>query len=294
MITVNQQPTLKKVEPAFGSSIVLRNFSENAPSEGIGWHFHPEIELVYIEEGEGKRHIGNHMSNYDNGDLLVIGSNVPHYGFKSYTKEEGKEIVLQVHESCFGVGFLDMVELSSIKKLFSQAQLGLSFHSDTKREVGRRLKEMFYMSSFERIIELIKIFHILSLSDQYNSLDAKGKSLIVNKSDFNRIEVIYDHVRKHFAEAIHLDEVSSSINMTTPAFCRFFKRSTGKTFVQFLNEFRIAHACNLIAKDEQSISNIAFDCGFNNISNFNRAFKKITNRNPSDYKRDLNKVYVDK
>ena len=293
MIIVNQQPTLKKVEPAFGSSIVLRNFSENASSEGIGWHFHPEIELVYIEEGEGKRHIGNHISNYDNGDLIIIGSNVPHYGFKSKTEEEGKEIVLQVHESCFGIGFLDMVELSSIKKLFPQAQLGLSYYGETKREVGLRLKEMFYMSSFERIIEVIKIFHILSLSDEYNSLDAGGKSLVVNKSDFNRIEVIYEYVRENFAKAIHLDEISSFTNMTIPAFCRFFKRSTGKTFVQFLNEFRIAHACNLISKDEQSISNIAFDCGFNNISNFNRAFKKITKRNPSDYKRELNKLYVD-
>jgi len=254
------------------------------------WHYHPEVELVYIEEGKGKRHIGNHISYYNEGDLIMIGSNLPHYGFASRLSGENKEVVLQINESCFGVGFLDMVETSSISDLFERSKLGISFDGNTKSEVGERLKSMFYMTSFEKILELIKILHLMSLSDEYELLNATGSSLQVTGDDNHRIDLVYDCVRSNFESKITVDQVAEQVNMSTPAFCRFFKKSTAKTFIQFLNEYRVAHACKLISEESISISEIAFQCGYQNISNFNRAFKKVTTKSPSNYRQELKRV----
>jgi len=285
-------PFLEKIEPEFGNSFVFRNFSEPLRGKKPNWHYHPEMELVYIEEGFGKRLIGNHFSYFNDGDLIMIGSNLPHYGFPSRLTGENQEIVLQIHESCFGVGFLDMVETSSIRELFERSKLGLSFSGNTKSSVGERLKSMFHMTSFEKMIELIKIFHILSLSEEFEILNASGHSITVKGNDNSRIDSIYEFVKVNFNSKISLEEVARTVNMTVPALCRFFKKSTGKTFVQFLNEYRIATACKLMSEDYDNISIIAFECGFNNLSNFNRAFRKITGKSPSQYRMDIKKVIV--
>jgi AraC-like DNA-binding protein len=283
-------PFLEKVTPEFGNSFVIRGFSETKPGFRPNWHYHPEMELVFIEEGWGKKLIGNHVSYFTDGDLILIGSNLPHYGFPSRLTGENQEIVVQIHESCFGVGFLDMVETSSIKELFERSKQGLSFYGNTKTDVGERLKSMFHMTSFEKMIELIKIFHIMSLSEEYEILNASGQTIIVKGNDNNRIDTIYEFVRQNFESKISLDEIANTVNMTVPALCRFFKKSTGKTFIQFVTEYRIAYACKLISEDYYNISSVAYDCGFNNLSNFNRSFKKITGKSPSQYRKEIKKV----
>ena len=287
-------PQLKKVEPEFGSSFVLRNFSEKLTQHKPYWHYHPELELVFIEEGSGKRHIGNHISYFNEGDLILIGSNLPHYGFSSRLSGINQEIVLQINQDCFGSDFFKMVETSSIEGLFEKAKMGLSFKGETHYEVGRRLKSMFSMTSFEKVLELLNIFHILSMDESCEILNANGLAMMVSGNDYNRIEVIYDLVRSRFASKISLDQVADAIHMTVPAFCRFFKKSTGKTFVHFLNEYRVTHACKLLIENESSILDISFDCGFNNLSNFNRAFKKVVGKSPSEYRSDMQRVILKK
>jgi len=284
------KPVLEKVEPEFGSSFVMRSFSDPKNKLRPLWHYHPELELVYIEEGRGKRHIGNHISYYEDGDLLLIGSNLPHYGFTPVLNDPNKEILIQVDEMCFGNNFLNMVETSSIQNIFDTSQLGISFHGETKAQVGQHLKAMFEMTSFQKLIELIKIFHILSLSDEHTILNVMGPSLQVKGDDNQRIDTVYEFVRDHFSKKISVDQVANEVNMTVPAFCRFFKTTTNKTFVQFLNEYRVAHACDLISTQSNSIMDIAFECGFVNLSNFNRAFKKITGKSPSAFRREKTRV----
>lgn len=287
------KPALKKVEPEFGSSFVLRNFySDPSGAQKPFWHFHPEVELAYIERGKGKRHVGNNISYFNDGDLIMIGANLPHYGCSSGLSGDNREIVAQINESCFGNGFLDMVETSSINELFERSKLGISFFGETKVQAGERLKSMFHMTSFEKLIELIKILHLMSLSDEYELLNATGMSLQVTGDDNHRIDTIYDFVRSNFDERITVDEVAVKVNMTTSAFCRFFKRSTAKTFIQFLTEYRIAHACKLISEESTSISQIALDCGFQNLSNFNRAFKNVTEKSPSQYRQEMSRIVV--
>lgn len=288
----HKKPILEKVEPEFGSSFVMRGFSDPNSLLRPLWHYHPEIELVYIAEGKGKCHIGNHLSYFTDGALLLIGSNLPHYGFAPQLDDESKEIVIQINDSCFGKRFLNMVETSSIHSIFETAQLGISFHGHTKNEIGKHLKEMLKMTSFEKLLALIKVFHILSLSKEYTILNATGASLQVQGDDHLRIDTVYEYVRNHFAKKITVDQIANEVNMTVPAFCRFFKKTTNKTFVQFLNEYRVAYACNLLSEPSSSIMDISFECGFSNLSNFNRAFKKITGKSPSSFRQEKTRVII--
>ena len=285
------QPTLKKVEPNFGSSFVLRNFSASSQSEVPKWHYHPEIEIVYIQSGEGQRHIGNHVSNFYNGDLMVIGSNLPHYGFPTRLTGNHREIVLQVNVDSFGKEFLNMVELADITRLFEQAKLGLSFHGETKRRIGECLQTMFRMNSFEKLMELITVLHDLSISKEYEILNAKGNFLHASGNDLQKIDIIYAYVHNNFRNRILLKNIADDVNMTIPALCRFFKRSTGKTIVQFTNDYRITHSCQLLCQRDDNISNIAFVCGFQNVSNYNRAFRKTTGMSPSEFRKRRTSIY---
>jgi len=265
---------LEKVEPEFGSSFVMRTFSDSSNQLRPLWHYHPELELIYIEEGSGKRHVGNHLSYFSEGELLLIGSNLPHYGFESKLNDENKEIVIQ------------------ISNIFEMAQLGISYHGKTKIVIGEHLKKMQTMAPFEKLLGLIRVFHILSTSQEYTILNATGPSLQVKGDDNLRIDKIYEYVRNNFASKISVDQVAKEVNMTVPAFCRFFKKTTNKTFVQFLTEFRVAHSCKLLSYQSQSVMEVAFECGFLNLSNFNRAFKKITGKSPSAFRQQKVRVVI--
>ncbi|MEM9547831.1 MAG: AraC family transcriptional regulator [Bacteroidota bacterium] len=287
----NLNPSLEKVEPNFGQSFTYKKFDEATLNKFPFWHFHPEMEMVYISSGSGKRHVGNHISYYKDGDLIFLGPNLPHYGFTDRFTGRGSEVVVQMRPDFLGKGFFDIPEMEAISKFFERSKGGLTFHGNIKREVGERLEEMHHMSHFERVLTLIKILNMLAKSEDYTLLNASAASLVVEHKDSLRIDKVYKHIRNHFQEeTIPLADVAELVNMTIPSFCRFFKKHTNKTFTQFVNEFRIVHATKLLHETDESIASICFDCGFNNFSHFNRHFKKITGKSPSQYRKELNPV----
>lgn len=286
-----QHPTLEKIEPSFGQSFTYKKFDKDTENKQPYWHFHPEMEMVFISSGSGKRHVGNHISYYKNGDLIFLGPNLPHYGFTDRFTGRGREIVVQLKPDFLGSAFLKSPELSAISKLFERSSGGLTFHGNIKKEVGERLEEIFHMTHFERLMTLLKILNKLAKSDEYTLLNASTASLVVEQKDSQRIDKVYKHIRNHFQEEnIPLSDVADLVNMTIPSFCRFFKKNTNKTFTQFVNEFRIVHATKLLHETDDPISAICFDCGFNNFSHFNRYFKKITGKSPSQYRKELDPV----
>ena len=281
---------LEKIEPAFGSSFTIRRFDDKEECNRPHWHFHPEYEIVYISNGRGKRHIGDHISFYDDGDLIFLGPNLPHFGFTEELFEDHVEIVVQMKEDFLGQEFLSKPEMDAIKRLFERSRQGISFPGEVKEEVGRRLKAMMKLENFNRLLELLSILQLMARTADYKSLNASGFALEVNAQDQKRIEAVYDYVENNFQEDVNLDEAASRVNMTVPAFCRYFKKLTRKTFSQFVNEFRIAHACRLLGDDTLTIAAVSFDSGFNNLSHFNRQFKSITGLSPRDYRKSLKKV----
>lgn len=281
---------LEKIEPAFGSSFTIRRFDDMEECNRPHWHFHPEYEIVYVSNGRGKRHIGDHISFYDDGDLIFLGPNLPHFGFTEELFEEHVEIVVQMKEDFLGQEFLSKPEMEAIRRLFERSRQGISFPSTVKEAVGRRLMAMMELGGFERLLELLSILQLMARCADYKMLNASGFALEVNAQDQKRIEAVYNYVGHNFQEDVNLDEAASRVNMTVPAFCRYFKKLTRKTFSQFVNEFRIAHACRLLGDETLTIAAVSFDSGFNNLSHFNRQFKGITGFSPRDYRKGLKKV----
>ncbi|MBK7634549.1 MAG: AraC family transcriptional regulator [Saprospiraceae bacterium] len=283
-------PALEKIQPTFGQSFAMRKFEEINPNIQPFWHFHPELEIVYIKKGSGKRHVGNHISYYNGGDLIMLGPNLPHYGFTDRLAGDTSEIVVQMREDFLGKDFFKLQEMQNIDILFERSKAGLSFYGNTKDEVGSRLNSMFYMDPFDTLMEYLHILHILADSKEYNVLNATGVALIVQGQDTDRIDTIYKYVRKNFTESIQLGDIAALANMTVPSFCRYFKRITGKTFTEFVNEFRIVHACKLLSEERHTVSEVCFESGFNNFSHFNRQFKEKTGKSPNAYRKAVEKV----
>jgi len=282
--------SLEKIEPVFGSSFNIRRFTDIRNSGSGFWHFHPEYEIVYISNGRGKRHIGDHISYYEDGDLIFLGPDLPHFGFTEDLADDHVEVVVQMKEDFLGPDFLRRPEMQGIEQLFQRAKQGITYFGETKKVVGKRLDRMMGLNNFDRLLELLALLEMMARSTEYKLLNAKGLAFEVSAQDHERMQAVYEYVETHFQQEINLDEASRRVNMTSPAFCRYFKKLTSKTFIQFTNEFRVAHACRMLANDDESIAGVSFECGFNNLSHFNKQFKKIAGLSPREYRKSLRKV----
>ena len=284
------KPTLERIQPTFGSSVLIKKFEKSRPNKDPFWHFHPEIELVFVRGGNGKRHIGNHISYYQDGDLMLIGSNLPHYGFTDRLTGNESETIIQMKEDFPGTVFLDLPEIQPIKQLIENAKLGIVFTGETKNRIGQQIEQLTNLPPFERLMGVLQILKELSEVKDYYLLNSESVSIEAKAVDQQRINLIYDFVRDHFKRNISLEEISAEAAMTVPAFCRYFKRISNKTFTQFVNEHRIVHASKLLAEGNLNITDICYACGFNNISHFNRQFKDVTGKSPSDYRKEIKRV----
>lgn len=272
------------IEPGFGSSFSIRCFENQFMFRDPVWHCHPEYEIVYISNGKGKRHINNHISYYDDGDLIFIGPNLPHFGFTAEREDGYTEVVVQMKPDFLGKEFLQLPEAREISQLFIRAQSGLSFTGKTRHRVGRKLARIMDLGKFDRLLALLEVLSDLSRSEEYEALHASAFTYAVAPEDQDRIDLVFKYVQENFREEVSLQEIARRINMSVPAFCRYFKKITNQTFINFVNDFRIAFACKLIREENMLISDIAHASGFNNISHFNKQFLKITGLSPSAYK----------
>jgi len=286
------KPAFEAIEPNFGHSFTYQKFSENKSDKNANWHYHPEIELVYVNGGSGKRQIGSHVSYYSEGDLILIGSNLPHCGFTDKLTGNDSETVVQMKTDFLGNDFFNIPEMKKIQALFEMAQGGIAFHGKTKMKIGEKMEILEYQSDFQRLLSILNILNELAKSDELQILNAEGFSMEAEVKDNDRINLVFNHVKNNFKEEITLDEIADLTSMTVPSFCRYFKKITNKTFVQFVNEYRLVHASKLLAEKPMSITEVCFESGFNNFSHFNKQFKAFTGQNPSEYRNQLKTVLV--
>ncbi|MEL6124486.1 MAG: cupin domain-containing protein, partial [Bacteroidota bacterium] len=195
---VAQRPSLELIQPSFGSSISYQRFNDETPNGEPLWHYHPEFELVYIRSGHGKRHVGNHISYYTSGDLILIGSNLPHYGFNNRLTARNTEVVIQFRRDFLGSNWDQVAELAEISELLSRSQHGVTWGKKTKLAVGKLLDAMDVMSHFDRLLQTVRVLQLMSSSSDYELLNVSKATIEVNKQDKERIKVVYDHVRRHF------------------------------------------------------------------------------------------------
>lgn len=287
------KPSLEQIRPAFGSSFLVRRYNQSCENTLANWHFHPELELVYVKGGTGKRHIGKHMSYFNEGDLILMGSYLPHYGFTDRLTGNSTETVVQFKPEFLGDGFFEIPEMKGIQQLFELAKKGLSFHGKTKHEVGLKIEQLSFKDQFGRLMGLLEVLHDLHQTQEFKVLNAEGVAVAVDRKDNDRMDDIYNYIRENFKEHISLDEISDQVSMTVPAFCRYFKKISRKTFTKFVNEYRVVHASKLLAESSMSITEVSFESGFNNFSHFNKSFKEFTEKSPSAYRKEFKNIIVE-
>ena len=283
----NKKPAFRKLTPSFGSSILVKQHVDVVDKDGAYWHFHPELELIYINKGQGKTHIGNHLSYFNNSQLILIGSNLPHNGFTDRLTANGTETSVQFKSNFLGDDFLHVPEMAAIVSLFDRAKQGIRFKMETKQVIGPKIDKLMQHTGLKRVLKFLDILNYLSTTDDYTLLNADGFAFETEPQDSAKIDTIFKYVNKNFQNHISLDEIADEVSMTVPAFCRYFKKATGKTFTQMVNECRVVHATKLLNESQKSIADICFECGFNNFSHFNKQFNEITGKSASNYRKEI-------
>lgn len=289
---IQQKPTFEVIEPSFGHSFTYQKFDKNKSNDYHIWHFHPEMELVYVNGGSGKRQVGSHVSYYSNGELMLIGSNLPHCGLTDKLTGNANETVLHMKVDFLGNDFFNIPEMKKIQALIEMSKSGISFSGGTKQKIGEKIEILEYQTDFQRLLSILNILNELANSKDMEILNAEGFSLKTEIKDNDRINKVFNYVKGNFREEISLDEIADLVSMTVPSFCRYFKKITNKTFVQFVNEYRLVHASKLLAEKPMSITEVCFESGFNNFSHFNKQFKAFTGQNPSAYRNQLKQVLM--
>ena len=283
------KPILEKITYVGECSFAFRE--DILPHIKIPLHFHPEYELTFIIESYGKRFIGDNIENFESGDLIFIGPNLPHFWLNNklfyHDNNENRVRLLVIHfrEDFLGRDFFNAPEMHHIRKFLSLSQRGIKITGETAYFVKEQMIKMGRNKSFVRLMILLNLLDKLAISNECYTLASEGYKNSINLQDADRISKIYEFIVDHFAENINLEDVSSHVNMSPPSFCRYLRNRLGKPFKQMLNEIRIGHACKELLETDNTIASIAYESGYNNLSNFNRRFREVKKISPAEYKR---------
>lgn len=268
-----------------GSSIYYLRKVEQ-PSFSHEFHFHEECQLVYIIKGSGKRIIGDSVEDFSSGELVFLGSNLPHV-WKSSNESQIRSVSLSLfisaqkfkeHLSAFG-------DVRRTDHLFQNAKRGILITGTAKKNIVGLLGLASKQHGFNRVITLLCLTNILERTNEYRLLASPNYVNCIPFRDNERMKKVYDFLIKNFTNDIQFHQIADLAGMNPNAFCRFFKSQTQKSLTQFINEMRIGHACKLLIENDVPISQIAYECGYNNVSNFNHFFKVIKNVSPTEYRK---------
>ena len=271
-------------------SLAFRAWHNIKPNFGTVWHYHPELELHYVVRGEGVRFIGDNVSNFTAGEILLLGENLPHTWRcnKEYFQEESnlrvEALVIQFRADWLGTGFMSLTETYSIRKLYEKAKRGLTVKGSTKQQLAELMQRSLDEDPLQRVIVLLSILKLLADSDEVEPITSPYAFYKSNELETIRLNKVCSYALANYEKDISLAEISSIANLSVTSFCRYFKMMTNKTFHDFLIEIRISHACRALIEDRLSIEMVCYESGFNNVSNFYRRFKRIKGLTPVEYR----------
>lgn len=284
---------LEHLIPNLNETFFIGEF--DLPYFGTPWHYHPEYELVLVVKSVGKRFIGNSVTSFKSGDLTFMGPNLPHLYrnppeyYAGNPEFRAKSIVIHFSEHSIGKEFIALPQMKKVRELFFMSQKGIDIYGDTKNIVVFKMKEMLKANELKRLILLLEIFNILSISEEYELV---SDSRITGHSifDIERLNIIFQYISENFDKNILLKDVASKIHMARCSFCRFFKAHTKKTFSEYLIDIRLRNVASLLVEGSKSIEGIAFESGYSSLSNFNRQFKKKFDLTPKQYQKQYNSI----
>lgn len=285
------KPVLEHMPKEDDESFIVRDFDyKYYPTP---WHYHPEFEIVLVTESTGKRFIGNHICDFKPGNLALIGPNVPHTyrNDENYYKKGGtlraRSIVIHFTEDTFGKDFLSLPEAKIINNLFESSKQGLDVTGNTFKVVSEKLRAIVHLQGLKRWLCLMEIIVILAESRDLKPI-TKWIQTGFNEKENKRLGKVFDWIISNFDREITLSQAAEVAHMNENAFSRFFSKRTRKTFSGFVQEMRLQKAAKLLIENEElSITQICFECGYNNLSNFNRQFLNYYRMNPVKYKKSF-------
>lgn len=252
-------------------------------------HSHKNFELNYITSGVGRRIVGDNISGFEKGDLVLLGPDLPHC-WEVLDTEEGKEpmcIVTHFSENIIDSDFFKMPELEKVVALLKLANRGIRFKIENDTEIRQILDEMSESQGLEYYIGLLKIFNSLIKIEDWERLSNPMNRSSVFSKNIEKVNKVYEYVFQNIQEGIRLEEASAVLNMAPSSFCRFFKKKTGHTFMEYVKNVRVGIAAKLLAETDKQITQICFESGYNNLANFNHYFKANMGKTPSDYRKNF-------
>lgn len=262
---------------------------QKVPHFTYPWHFHAEYEILYVINGSGTSFVADNTEPFESGDLAFLGSNLPHF-WRSDEKYHAKGspssihyIVIQFPGDMFRGQLFQYPEFHIVQEFFERSMRGIRFLPPFSEQAGKEIIKIAQSEGFDRIILLLRLLHALAKTNDYRLL--AGELYYQQKHDFtnDRLTKVLHFLNTSYQQKIELEEVAEIANLHPSAFCRFFKEKTGKSFSEYVNDMRISYACKLIIEGKLSISQVCFESGFNNLSNFNRTFKKHAKMTPTEY-----------
>jgi AraC-like DNA-binding protein len=252
------------------------------------WHFHPECEIVLVLAGRGARFVGDNIDNFDDGDLVLLGPNLPHAWHSEPHGPHGqyrrRSIVIQFREDFLGPGFFDRPELAEIRRLLRRAERGLRFTGATQAQAACLMMAMKDAQGFDRLVKLLSLLSLLTEGGDAVTLSSASFAPPARGEGQQRMALVSQYINDRLTEPLSLEEVAAVAHMSSSAFSRFFRRASGKCFTDYVNELRVGSACRMLIETDRTVAEIAFAAGFNNLSHFNRQFLRLKRMSPRDFR----------
>ena len=286
------KPILEKIFLEPSQSIHLHKASHKALDYPL--HYAPDHEIIYIEQGHGTSIVGNSISSFADGDLVLVGANVPHVwkSDKEYFDDDftgiTKILVIHFNPDFLGKGFIEVPEMTLIRKLYKTARRGIRFHGKPRNRMVELMKAVFEVAGQDRIIRFIHLLHEMSKVKEYELLSNIEYHSVITDEECVQINKVYEYLFKNYSKEIDFRQISSLVNMSAPSLCRYFKKHTQKTITDVLNEIRVRQACKLLSTNKANAKEACYMSGFNNYSHYNKQFKKIVGKTPLHYQKEYN------
>lgn len=263
----------------------IRVIDVNENYVGCSWHYHPELQLCHVNRGSGERLIGDRMFPIEEGEVILLGANLPHvWRYDLVASGSIEATVVHFSESVLGRDWLQRPELASVRLLLARACQGLQVTGELRVEIANKIRDLRERQGLPRLIGLLETLHLLSVSNQLNTLSTNGYQPLATQLDLERMQRVCDYITEHIHESLDRDSMARMIHMSGSGFSRFFKAHTGMTFQEFVTDVRISKACLLLASSDAPITELATQCGYGELSTFNRAFKRYRNTTPTKYR----------
>ncbi len=262
------------------------------------WHFHPEYQITLVLKSSGYRLVGDSLAPLKPGDLVLVGANLPHVWHQDQDQDRDRSvpgvhaIIIRFLETFLGNDFLEVPEVAALRRLFRRARRGLEVTGRTRELLAGRIHRLPDLAGLARVAELLWILNTLAQSPELKPIASVDFDANISTEDQGRVQRVISRIHQRLAEPIDRAALAAEAHLSVTAFSRFFKRRIGKTMPQYVMELRIGRACRLLADPNRKVADLALDCGFQNLANFNRCFRQVTGQTPSEYRRRLERTAV--